>query len=375
LLFVYSINASDSSWTFLIERDAQDHLFRKTLRVYCIRHSVNDMRGTYIESILAVCRPIACVSVLAIAIPLSNGIVGVHANQAQAHDGNRQGSEKLEFEVSSVKPHYGGVINHDLDSYPRSNVSLSWGNGLPPPGGMFRATNNQLISYIAFAFNVSGGQEIYLREHAPKWVKEERFDILARPSMPNPTKDQMRLMMRSLLAERFKLTVHTEAVEVPVYSLKLVRQNQLGPQLRRHSTDDPVCKLPGDMKLDGVLKVEDFSDGYPALCNAVFYMRPSGTAIKPGARGVSMGLLASMLPIMGETGLDRPVIDKTGIVGDVDFAMELPIIPGSLSEADRADTSIAFIAGLRDQLGLKLERDKGLVNMFVIDHIERPSLN
>lgn len=311
----------------------------------------------------------ACATCLITAVPLLHGICSVHA-QAKAPT-----PETLAFEVSSVRPHYGGVVNHEFDSYPRSNISLSWGNETLPHGGMLRATNNQLISYIAFAWNLSGGQELYLRQHAPKWVKEERFDISAQPSIPNPTKNQLRLMMQSLLASRFNLAVHVEAVDMPVYALKLVSTNRLGPQLRRHLPDDPVCKSKEEMKLDGAAKVEDFQDGYPAACNAIFYMRPSGTAIKPGGRGVSMALLTSVLPIMGDTGLDRPIVDKTGITGDVDFAIELPLVPGSLSDADRADTSIEFVTALRDQLGLKLERDKGLVDVIVIDRIDHPTPN
>ena len=91
------------------------------------------------------------------------------------------------------------------------------------PGDFFSATNQPLIAYLRFAFKLSQGELLDL----PTWVYDEHFDIAAR-AVGSPTKDEMRLMMRSLLAERFKLKVHRERGTAPAFNLVLVKAGQLG---------------------------------------------------------------------------------------------------------------------------------------------------
>src|SRR5579863_4203558 len=102
-----------------------------------------------------------------------------------------------EFEVASVKPNKSG-------DPPSSNNPLGPGNVYSPYGGYFQANNFPLYTYILFAWKIMGNQEQFLRPQMPEWVMTEHFDIQARAE-GNPDKDRMRLMMRSLLADRFKL--------------------------------------------------------------------------------------------------------------------------------------------------------------------------
>src|SRR5579862_93682 len=100
------------------------------------------------------------------------------------------------FEVASVKP-------NNSNSPPESLFPLGPGDGFAATGGLFSATSQPLIAYLRFAYRLGQGDLLSL----PTWVYNDRFDIEGR-AQGTPTKDRMRLMMRSLLAERFKVAVH-----------------------------------------------------------------------------------------------------------------------------------------------------------------------
>jgi uncharacterized protein (TIGR03435 family) len=121
---------------------------------------------------------------------------------------------KMVFDVASVTrnttaPSPGAV---------GSNFPLGPGDVYNPNGGRFGAVNFPLIVYLEFAYKISDNQEQFLLPQLPEWVMTTRFDIHA-SAQGNPTKDQMRLMMQSLLADHFKLSVHYETRQVPVFAL------------------------------------------------------------------------------------------------------------------------------------------------------------
>jgi len=123
--------------------------------------------------------------------------------------------------VASVKP-------NRSDSPPASNFPLGPGDVYVRNGGLFSATGFPLIIYISFAYKMIGNQEQYLLRQLPDWAKVERFDIQARAS-GDPGKDQMRLMMRALLADRFQLRIRFERREVPVLAFTLAKAGKTGP--------------------------------------------------------------------------------------------------------------------------------------------------
>ncbi len=117
-----------------------------------------------------------------------------------------------------------------------------------PEGSLFRATNQPLLRYIIFAYKLNGTEELALRGaqfkvwgglglNVPAWVMDTHYDIEAR-APGGATKDQMRLMMQSLLAERFKLEVHKETRQAAVFAMALEKVGTLGPQLRAHPASD-----------------------------------------------------------------------------------------------------------------------------------------
>jgi uncharacterized protein (TIGR03435 family) len=280
-------------------------------------------------------------------------------------DWQTEAGGKLAFDVASVKQNKCGL---PPECPLTTNVSLVPGDFYSPNGGVLRLTNWNFMPFIVFAYKLNANQYKSLTDQLPKWTKTERFDIEARAANSSPTKDQMRLMMQSLLADRFKLMVHTESRQLPVFALVLDKPGKLGPQLRSHS-DDPPC-APSDSP-EPLAKV---GGGYPAMCGINLGGIASGRR-NLTARDVPMELIGSWL---GATGpLSRPVFDQTGLRGTFDFKIEwTPKFNGPPPPNFQPDPSgPTFLEALKDQLGLKLESQTGPVDVLVIDHIEEPSPN
>jgi hypothetical protein len=145
---------------------------------------------------------------------------------------------KMSFEVASIRLSKPGTFT--LPSFP-----LSRDDSYTPTAGLFRA-DFPLMVYVEFAYKLwlTREQRESILAHRPKWVATDNFEIHARAS-GNPTKDQMRLMMQSLLADRFKLAIHFETQQVPVLALVLVKPGVTGPKLRPHAnTGDAVLMFP-----------------------------------------------------------------------------------------------------------------------------------
>ena len=170
-------------------------------------------------------------------IPVVVGILNAPAVRAQ--DG------KMAFDVASIKPSKGAFVplNYSLDP---SDDDIATNGRL--------TADETLAEYIEFAYKV-WGNEAQSREfsHSAKWVNTDRYSIEAQAT-GNPTKDQMRLMMQTLLAERFQLTAHFETREVPVFELRLAKPGKPGPKLIPHA-DGPPCDKPG---ASPVKEVPDF---------------------------------------------------------------------------------------------------------------------
>jgi uncharacterized protein (TIGR03435 family) len=285
----------------------------------------------------------------------------------------------LAFDVASVKA-------NKSDEPPYSNFPLGPGDVYVPNGGYFTATNQPLVVYILFAYKVKGNQAQSLMPQLPGWVMSDRFDIQARAD-GNPGKDQMREMMRSLLADRFKLAIRTEKREVPVLAAVLAKPGKTGPQLRLHS-DDGSCptNAPGPSAQPSAqtpAPSQTVDGGFPALCGGIFVMPPTAPGrMRAGARNVTMAFVADSLS--GATNLGRPMVDQTGLNGTVDFLLEFvperqgaPPGPGGAGADPATDvpTGPNFQDALREQLGIKLESQKGSTEVLVVDRIEHPSAN
>lgn len=272
---------------------------------------------------------------------------------------------KMAFEVASVR-------QNKTDGKASMNVDPTSGDSFAATGGLYSARNIVLVSYISFAYRLTNKQLQSVVSQVP-WVMEERFDIEARAE-GNPTKDQYRAMMRSLLEERFKMAAHFETRQVPVYGLVDVKPGQVGPQLRLHRADDAVCSAPPTAAR---APFPADAEGFPEFCGGIVRMKLSAPGrMKGGGRDVSMALIVSNLAGVGV--VDRPMADETGLKGNVDFSLEWRLAAENVpsgQEFHPDEDAPTFADALKEQLGLKMVPQKGPVEFFVVDHVERPSEN
>jgi uncharacterized protein (TIGR03435 family) len=277
---------------------------------------------------------------------------------------------KMSFEAASIK--LDTAEPDEQNTY--SNVLLDSQGFFTPTGGLFRSGNRPLTAYIAFAYKLTRDQLHDLSSRLPKWVSTQRWDIDGRAA-GNPTKDQYRLMMQSLLAARFNMAVHFETQRRPALALKLQNSGKLGPRLQPHRADVPCSTVAS-----GGWPVQTVADGFPKPCGSVMW-GPAATQgqFYMGARDVPMAMIANALSFQPAAAVDRTVVDETGLAGNFDFTlrfsppMALETRSGDVYEPDPEGAS--FTGALKQQLGLTLSSTTAPVSEIVIDHIEEPTPN
>ena len=281
---------------------------------------------------------------------------------------------KMEFDVASVKQNTAPVS----PTTRTGNMPLGPQDAFTPTGGLFSITNRELWSYVIFAYKLFPTQADSFRAQVPKWAMENRYDIQARAS-GNPTKDQYRLMIQALLADRFKLAVHYEIKQVPMLALVLDKPGKLGPKMQPHPSDAPcsIAIKPGVASTVEGGTPPTIAGGFPERCGAVAEWTVGGR-FRYGARNVPLANLIGLM-VPGFNGVDRPVLDKTGLEGTFDFILEFtpqfnePLPPGETFVPDPSGPT--FQQALKEQLGFKLESQTGSSEVFVLDHVEQPSEN
>jgi len=249
------------------------------------------------------------------------------------------------FDVAAIKP-------------PENPGSFSF--SMVQPGGRYIGNNMSLRLLIKTAYGVHDSQIV----DGPSWMDSDHWDINAKAEGYKDAttfRDTARLMVRPLLADRFKLVFHHEQRELPVYALTLVKPNEFGPQFRRDDNCDPAnitWQLPA---------VEGAAE-------PVAGMACGGEQFNPRHLRARGSPLTYMLIALGRTTIDRVVVDHTGLTGKFDW--EVQWIPDDLrvDAASRPEGPGLFQA-FREQLGLKFEPTRDRVDVLVIDHAERPVLD
>jgi uncharacterized protein (TIGR03435 family) len=248
---------------------------------------------------------------------------------------------------------------------------------MTPPGGKVTAENVPVRELIRFAYQLQPVQIV----GGPSWINDDRFDIVAKapdgtPPMMGPPQDgsptPIQLMMQNLLAERFKLKARRELREQPIYALVLARADgKLGPKIEVSTTDCAAVAAARGRGAGPAGPPPIPQPGERPPCG--MFMSPATVA----AGNVSMKQLAQALsPRVG-----RPVIDKTGLTGNYAFNLEFtpdqgqlpqgPLPPGvQLPPFDPNGPSL--FTALQEQLGLKLDSQRGQVEVLVIDSVEHP---
>lgn len=261
------------------------------------------------------------------------------------------------FDVASIKP---------------NNSQNQRAGYMFDPGGRFVAHNESVRNLVTTAYQLAAG---HMAADA-KWDRllSENFDVETE-AKGNPSIEQMRLMLRSLLRDRFKLTVHSETRQLPIYALKLSKPGQTGLQLILNS-DTSNCVDP----TRGVASPLPGPGETPLSYCGMFSIsrRPEGL-IGTGTK-IPMDKLVAWLGGY----LDRPLLDDTGLKGNFDVKLEFasPQEPDALHSPPTPTTADpdasafpAMSTALREQLGLRLEATTGPVQTLVIDHVEEPLPN
>ena len=230
------------------------------------------------------------------------------------------------------------------------------------PSGYYRAFNVRLRDLVSEAYRVRGFQVV----GGPPWVATDRFDIeakaedpamlalIAKPDGTRAPSESPFLMLRELLKDRFKLTVHSEIREGPAYALLLARTAR-GPGLRPPAVNcaaiDPRNPPPG-----------------VGLCGGI-----APAAGRFTARAATMAQLARSLSIL----LQRLVIDRTGVSEPFDFDLEWTPIDSNVADAATPVVEFApsLLAALDEQLGVKLDAQRAPIEYIVIDNAAPPSDN
>ena len=274
------------------------------------------------------------------------------------------GAKKLEFEAASVRP--------STQDSPMKGVDFlnPAGDVAPPPGGLF-SWNVSLPWLINFAYDLRGSQmRRGAREALPKWAKDDSYTIEARAE-GNPSRDDVRRMVRSLLEDRFQFAGVERGTgrEGQVYALVVAK---LGAALKPHPEGAPCTLSSSQVDETKYPQLRPSYDSVPPHCG-IFNRELSHS----GEHRLEM-LNVTMQQIADSLGLGLPllVLDKTGLPGRYDAVLDF----GSGDISTNADSSDQIglpplPLALEKKTGLKLVKQNAQVKTFLIDHIEKLSGN
>jgi uncharacterized protein (TIGR03435 family) len=283
---------------------------------------------------------------------LAAALIGV-LNAPSVH-GQSESQASPVFEAASVKPNKSAEFR---------------GFGIQfLPGGRFKATKLSLYTIIATAYDLPPLNTVRL-SGGPDWIRSERYDIEATAgpggippgSSAKARDDRTRLMLQALLADRFKLSIHRETRQLPAY---VVVVGNKGPKLKKATIDENGC--PEGPSTDGNLPCHIINGGM--------------------GRGLhGRAVTVSDITMFVENWSDRPILDKTLIQGLYEVETDgfaplgprvippgVELTPEQIAIADPARPTVFMIF---DRLGLKMESQRGPVEVFIIDHVEKPSEN
>ena len=254
------------------------------------------------------------------------------------------------FDAASIKPHDPNDTNRIFPHF--------------LPGGRFVSRGMPLRFVISVAYNV-GFQSVRL-SHGPDWAwaPDQAYDIEATASAgvfspgmgSKPRAQRERQMLQALLADRFRLKIHPESKEMPVYALVVAKS---GSRLDKSKIEEKDCGR----------------ESATVSCHTIQGGRGRGLH----GEAVTLDDIASYV----ENWTDRPLLNKTGIAGlfNVQTSGWLDLQPGPPPPGGAKGESGAYLADMPtlpqvfDKLGLKMEQQRAKVEVFVIDNLARPTAN
>jgi uncharacterized protein (TIGR03435 family) len=248
------------------------------------------------------------------AIGVAIGVL--HLAHAQAPSAAHDGALPT-FDVASVKP-----------AQP-AGPGRGRGGGTRTDPGMYVTRNSSLKGLVGEAYHVQAYQIV----GGPSWLDTDAFDIEARTGHPE-NQEQMSLMLRALLIDRFKLTLHRDTKQLPIYALVIGKNGS-----KFHASNGGQDTPPKNQR--NHLSFKD------------------------------MPSLASALSMFS----DRPIVDQTGLKGDFDLDLDMSKALQTAEPTDDGTPNAPMIAAVQEQFGLKVIATKGPLEVLVIDHAEKPSEN
>jgi uncharacterized protein (TIGR03435 family) len=212
-------------------------------------------------------------------------------------------------------------------------------------GRQFSTINTTLTSLVSFAYDLQDKQIV----GGPDWMTTDKWDIEAQPDVPGvPNQKQLKSMLQKLLADRFQLKFHKDQKDLSAYVLAVAKS---GAKMNKNESDP---------------------NGLPGL----FFQGL-------GILSVRNATMADFAQLMQSAVLDRPVVDRTALAGKYDFqlkwtpdesqfgGMGIKVPPPS----EAADAPPPLFTALQEQLGLKMDVEKTPVQVYVLDHVEKPLAN
>lgn len=292
------------------------------------------------------------IAIVVLLLVLARGYVSIGA-QAPAATAPREA-----FEVTTVKPNKSGEM--------RVSMRLLPGNG-------YEAFNVTLGAMIRLAYRLQDSQVV----NAPAWVDQDRFDIVGKAPAGEPLNVPAR--MQSLLADRFNLKAHEETREAPIYALVVANQSgKLGAKLTPSLAN---CAGRARGRGNGPAPGQQIQPGARPECGIM-----NGPGKVMGG-GMTMAQIANTLSQFA----GRTVVDRTGVSGEFDFDLEFtadpglrgrgpggglpPAAPAPGSERVVDPAAVSIFTAVQEQLGLKLDSQRGPVPVLVIDSVSQPTDN
>jgi uncharacterized protein (TIGR03435 family) len=253
-------------------------------------------------------------------------------------------AQTIQFEVASIKP-----------SVPDGGRMRMWvygGPGSKDPG-LYTCENYPLRGLIMDAFGLKDYQL-----SGPDWMQSSRFMVSAKIA-EGTTKEQFHVMMQNLLIERFKLTFHREKKEMQAYELVVAKG---GPKMKESESPLDPDERPARMT-----ERKTDAEGFPVLPPGRVPMMMMVAGGYATSRHVAETMEEFAVTLSYQ--LHKPVTDATGLTGKCDFTLHWIAQGAGPSTVD--ETGPTLFRALPEQLGLRLEAKKGMVEVLVVDHLEK----
>lgn len=297
----------------------------------------------------------------AIIVVMMNGLVG------SAQPASSKSVPEPKFEVASIRP---------CEPAPDAPDRRGGGVGVSP--GALHVTCMPLMFLIQDAYIRSANAMLRPVETVPisggpSWIHSERYDIEAKAAGTPSGQIMEGPMMQALLEDRFKLKIHRETKEVPVYELTVAKGG-----FKLQPIEEGGCAAADNTKPAALgASPAEMLAAAAKICGFTLFRRPQGAG-KPASaefRGLGLDELCAKLVQL----VDRPVINETGIAGlfdfHVDFAPDEATPRFTPAPGDEPSGGPSIFTAFLEQLGLKLEPAKGPGEFLIIDSVEKPSEN